>query len=301
MESQLLQMSSKGTRKDSVSTDQLIREWLFRFGLNFGKDVVPLLPLWQEQLGGIEPATLHCLFECALRTCKFFPTIAEILENIKRSDAALVDLEGEDAWQKALALAHDFGCDYSIASAKENEDPALNAGLRAAGGCRWLATCTDEQLSWAKKIFLEVYAKHRALPEMAPFCSHKDSPVLREVIEPLAQQKSFPPCERPPESQIADDNSGAEELREVWSQCRREVEVLAKEKSTPRNPAIATPQFTPAEIFKQRQMLDRHYASLSTSVPRSDLELAAIEASIAKHQMPKPPQSQQEIMDGATR
>src|SRR5450759_3749280 len=102
MGSQLSPMSQTRTGEDSASTDRLIREWLFRFGLNFGKDVVPLLPLWQEQLGGIESAILQCLFDRALRTCKFFPTIAEILGQIESANSAGLELEAAEAWDNWL-------------------------------------------------------------------------------------------------------------------------------------------------------------------------------------------------------
>ena len=57
--------------------ENLIREWLFRFGINFQRDVASYLPLWLETFGGMEPKVLRSLFERAMRTCKFFPAIAK--------------------------------------------------------------------------------------------------------------------------------------------------------------------------------------------------------------------------------
>ena len=62
------------SRSDS-QTESLIREWLFRFGVNFQRDVAPYLPLWLETFGGMEPEVLSLLFERAMRTYTFFPRL----------------------------------------------------------------------------------------------------------------------------------------------------------------------------------------------------------------------------------
>jgi hypothetical protein len=66
----------------SDSTSQLIKQWLFRFGIEHKEDVAPRLPLWLETFGGMDPAILESLFQRALKTCRFFPKISEILEHV---------------------------------------------------------------------------------------------------------------------------------------------------------------------------------------------------------------------------
>src|SRR6266849_4143137 len=78
MESQLLPISLSETQERSDSTEKLIREWLFRFGVEHKEDVAPKLPLWLEAFGGMNAPILEHLFSRALRTCKFFPKILEI-------------------------------------------------------------------------------------------------------------------------------------------------------------------------------------------------------------------------------
>lgn len=177
--------------------ESLISEWVAKLAINAGasldaKTQAVYKSLWLEGLGDLSPDVLRVAFQKTLRECSYWPVkVADIRKHVERADTTLASMEAENAWQKALAVAQDFGCDYSIASAEEIDDPALDAALRAAGGCRWLATCPDKELPWAKKIFLEVYAKHKALPEVAQLCSRKQSPALREAISVLARQKSL--------------------------------------------------------------------------------------------------------------
>ena len=76
---QLEVISPCETQEHSDSTDTLIKQWLFRFAVNFEKDVAPILPLWQETFSGIDAKTLESLFKRAFTTCKFFPKVADIL------------------------------------------------------------------------------------------------------------------------------------------------------------------------------------------------------------------------------
>lgn len=178
--------------------ESLVSEWVAKLAINAGasldaKTQAVYKALWIEGLGDLSPDILRAAFQKTLRECAYWPVkVADIRKHVISADTMLAGLEAENAWQKALAVSQDFGCDYSIASAKEIDDPALDAALRAAGGCRWLATCPDKELPWAKKIFLNVYAKHKALPEVAQLCSRKDSPALSEAIHALAERKSLP-------------------------------------------------------------------------------------------------------------
>lgn len=162
-----MQMSQARTGQDSASTDHLIREWLFRFGLNFGKDVVSLLPLWQEQLGGIEYATLQCLFERALQTCKFFPTIAEILGQIENANYAGLELEAAGAWDRWLkhvknSYLGDLGWDRRTPQLDAITEHAGNA----AGGAHWVERCPEDELQWCRKRFLEAYTNFSELGQV---------------------------------------------------------------------------------------------------------------------------------------
>lgn len=97
-------MISPSKTQEPSASHGLIREWLFRFGVEHKEDVAPRLPLWLEQLGGIEPAALQRLFERAMRTCKFFPKVAEILEPLQGTEKQAAPQAAEQAWERILEI-----------------------------------------------------------------------------------------------------------------------------------------------------------------------------------------------------
>ena len=105
MENQPLPISLCKTQEHSGSTDQLIREWLFRFGVEHKEDVAPRLPVWLESFSEIEAIVLEALFKRAMRTCKFFPKVSEILEPMHTAKKAALPEEASVAWQKVLSYS----------------------------------------------------------------------------------------------------------------------------------------------------------------------------------------------------
>src|SRR6266849_6947510 len=104
MESQLLPISLSETQERSDSTEKLIREWLFRFGVEHKEDVAPKLPLWLEAFGGMDAAILEQLFHRALRTCKFFPKVSEILAPLESAEKNAAPQAAEKAWARVLEI-----------------------------------------------------------------------------------------------------------------------------------------------------------------------------------------------------
>jgi hypothetical protein len=191
MESQELILQKQIPR--SKNFGDVLAGWLRVYSRIFRQELTEEdATIYGQLLSHLSADTLDAACGRAARTCKFFPKPAEILEHVEKADTTLASLEAENAWQKALAVSQDFGCDYSIASAREIDDPALNAALRAAGGARWLATCPLKELPHQKRIFLEVYAKHKAAPGLTQLCSRQDSPALAEAVHSLAERKSLP-------------------------------------------------------------------------------------------------------------
>ena len=70
MENKPAVISPSKTPRPSDSA-ALIREWLFRFGVEHKEDVAPRLPLWLEAFGSMDAKLLERLFSRALKTCKF--------------------------------------------------------------------------------------------------------------------------------------------------------------------------------------------------------------------------------------
>src|SRR5947208_13564749 len=74
---QLVSLSK--TQEQYGRTESLIREWLFRFGIEHKEDVAARVPLWIEAFRGMDPNVLNGLFVRAFRTLKWFPKVSEIL------------------------------------------------------------------------------------------------------------------------------------------------------------------------------------------------------------------------------
>src|SRR2546429_55537 len=104
MQDQPLPISPSETQEHLDSTKKLIREWLFRFGIEHKEDVAPRLPLWLEAFVKMEPALLEELFSRSLRAGKFFPKVSEILEPLASVKKAAAPEAAEEAWQQVLDI-----------------------------------------------------------------------------------------------------------------------------------------------------------------------------------------------------
>ena len=173
-----------GTSKPPDSCEAVVRKWVVVFGENCSKEVSPaLVNVWIEAFRGVEPRALEAAFRRTLLSWRItqIPPIGEIMSHIETAKGIRKDLDAENAWQEALDYAGDLGNDYRIESAQEPDDEAIMAGVRAAGGWHWISQCSEEQLVWAKKNFLEIYAKHKDLPEIMMLTEGGCGP---EVIHP---------------------------------------------------------------------------------------------------------------------
>jgi hypothetical protein len=182
---------TEASASDSLPTDRLIREWLFRFGLNFEKDVVPLLPLWLESFGGMDPETLESLFRKALKTCKFFPRVAEILEPIRKAEETAVPQAAEEAWRQVLEIRRLYwnpdipgGLSRQVRQLSERVQQAA----RAAG--IWRDFESIEALhTWAKKRFIESFIGWGEV-EQDKFLLPDGE--IRNLLAEVAQVKALP-------------------------------------------------------------------------------------------------------------
>jgi hypothetical protein len=160
----VLAISPFTTRGRSDSTARLIREWLFRFGVEHKEDVAPRLPLWLEAFGEMEPDTLERLFRQAIKTCKFFPKVSDILAPMEQSLAPAASAELK--WQDVLDFVRRYwspDLPGGISRGAPRISERTMTGIRAAGGLAWLNECSREQLVWAKKAFCESYTAWETL------------------------------------------------------------------------------------------------------------------------------------------
>lgn len=186
------------------TTDRVIREWLFRLGLNFNREVTQLLPLWREAFGSMRPDQLIPLFERALRTCKFFPTIAEIMAPLESSQ----DGQCDEEWRNLLQYVDRWIYpDFVL-----KEAPALPEDIRhaasAAGGLRYIESCSTDDLVWAKKRFCEDLARQRKLGNISALLPGSE---LRLLLDRTARRLTLPAI---PEKPTTETRSAREVLED---------------------------------------------------------------------------------------
>jgi hypothetical protein len=174
--------------RSDLQTESLIKEWLFRFGVNFEKDVAPYLPLWLEAFGAMNPQVLLRLFQRAMRACKFWPTVAEILAPLETAQ------EGnyEEKWQAILEYCEKWvNRDVSNMRGKPQLPADIDHAARAAGGLYYLESCSVDDLVWAKKRFIEDLERQRKTGDIAGFLPGSE---LRELLAATAPRFELSPA-----------------------------------------------------------------------------------------------------------
>ena len=231
--------------KTQETSDSLIRQWLWRFGVNFQKETAPYLPLWLETFGGMEPEVLRSLFERAMRTCTFFPTVAEILAPLEVVEQGSF----EDEWQALL----DY-CERWVNRDVPNMQgkPALPADIdhaaRAAGGLYYLESCSVDDLVWAKKRFIEDLARQRKTGDIAGFLPGSE---LRELLKNAAPRFQLPPA--------AADYFGLPGARPALTQSKDE-----------RDPREVLQEFANAEPGRTYTRCPKHSAEVSAMIAQGE-------------------------------
>jgi hypothetical protein len=189
--SQLLPTSLCKTQERSDSTGALIRQWLFRFGVEHKEDVAPRLPLWLEAFDGMDAAILERLFSRALRTCKFFPKVSEVLEPVAMAEKNSAPAAAEEAWERILEIRRvhwnpDIPAPLDRAVARLSE--RVRQAARAAGVFRDFDS-VEALHTWAKKRFVESFVAYGEL-EQDKFLLPEGE--LKNSLADLAATKTLP-------------------------------------------------------------------------------------------------------------
>ena len=149
--------------QDARISRELIRGEAVRFGVMFEKDIAPLIPIWDEAFGSMASEDLLSLFQRAMRTCTFFPKIAEILEPLNAVEQA----DYEDEWQALLDYCREWVHPDIHFSGAPELPVEIDHAARAAGGVQFLRACSSEELGWRKKLFIEDLTRSRKTGDLA--------------------------------------------------------------------------------------------------------------------------------------
>jgi hypothetical protein len=150
------------SRRDSPSTEFVIRKWLVILGSLFNREITPfLIGSWCELLAHLSPAQVEqgCRKIAQSWTFSHFPTPGAVLAQFSNAQEKGFRLESENEWEKLLSwISNNFFPDTGIRKGARPLTPQVEHAARAAGGLRFLESCTRDQLVWAKKNFLSALA-----------------------------------------------------------------------------------------------------------------------------------------------
>lgn len=135
----------------------------------------------------MDAAILERLFSQALRTCKFFPKVSEILEPVATAEANAAPEAAEKAWVRVMEIRRvdwnpDIPGPFSRAIAGLSE--RVRQAARAAGVFRDFES-VEALHTWAKKRFVESFIAYGELEQDRFLIPNGE---LRELLADAAQK-----------------------------------------------------------------------------------------------------------------
>ncbi len=179
-----------------------LAKWFAVFQEHYRQELSPeLFEIYARALCDLSPGELERACLTLLRSSKFFPKVAEILEVAKPSRSDQATLEAERAWENYQRRIHtwwrdDEGLERPLASrGKLIYPPALDAAtdyaVRACGGRLAIEYCSLERFPFLRRDFLAAHVRFhqtdglKALPARVADLA----PELRESVQKLLGTK----------------------------------------------------------------------------------------------------------------
>lgn len=180
-------ISRRRTSEPPDSSREEIRKFLVKAGEIHGRQVTSaLVSIWCEELPNLPPQILRPLLTKVLHTTTFFPVLADVLRHIEKVDLAADSVAAEQEWQKVMRQF----C-WSDLNPRQLSERTFRAAL-AAGGFDHLASCTTDDLQWAKKRFIEAYANLRTVEENTLYLDQATSQKLLNSVRDKSKIKQLP-------------------------------------------------------------------------------------------------------------
>jgi hypothetical protein len=184
--------------------DELVRKWVVLFAESYSFQLTPNLPaIWcmaldDLQLEQIETACARLLRTWKLEFGRKFPTPGDVRALITFAEKTAESAKAEKAWQFILQLlASDaYHPDTGLQSRSQGGtwfSERCDEAIRAAGGMRYIATCAEDKLVWAKKSFVEAYQRYEQLEAARPLLASAPDEVAK-LVGSVANKKSLPPA-----------------------------------------------------------------------------------------------------------
>ena len=162
------------------------------------------LPLWIQDLCDIAVELLEPAFLKLERTFKPtaaspFPAPAHLRELLETARSISADDEAETAWHGLLgAVQRCYHPDLGWRGPKLAE--RIDHAARAANGVHYLSQCSEDDLVWAKKRFVECFPRDRELAECDGLLPAKEilRPLTSDHEDPHGPPRSLPEAEAEP-------------------------------------------------------------------------------------------------------
>lgn len=224
-----LMLCKKTPASSTEAARELLRNFAFFIGETTGKQLVPspgLFDIWANALQDLPAAQIHAAGERLLKTWRFpnLPTPGDVRAQLEQADRKGFELEAEEAWRLALKWSVRYAHGGSILGHDEKgrriceEVPSLPAShvsaIRAAGGAKYLESCSTDDLTWAKKAFIAHFKTIHETGQVEHLLAEGEAKNIwrRLCAGPRAESKSLP---RDPDEESEVDPPSREEVHEV--------------------------------------------------------------------------------------
>lgn len=151
------------TSKPRASSSDVARQWLVTFGEICGREITPALAaIWTDQLGDIPPDLLQQACDRLAKTwnTNFLPTPGNVRAQIDQANANGLQLEAEQAWLRAFDwVRRYFHPDLGVTRGAPELPAVVRHAIDAAGAMRWIESCPEGELQWARKRFIEDHTR----------------------------------------------------------------------------------------------------------------------------------------------
>lgn len=170
----------------------VINQFLVKAGELYGKEITPaLVKIWNEEFGKYPVFMLQTMFSGVLKRCKFFPTPADVFDMKEKVEKATSTLTAEQKWQQVLEYCRKFiRPDLAPDPTAPRIGERTMTAIRAAGGLIRIEGCSEDDLVWAKKAFIETYAAWEILQKDQYLIPDGE---LKEAIAGVAKMRELKP------------------------------------------------------------------------------------------------------------
>lgn len=245
------------TQASKSSADAVARKWVVIFAELHSRAVsAEFVEIWSRALSDIEPELLDRACEQALKTCKFFPTPADIRTLIDEAQSNAHKIEAETAWNRVFTAA-------SLGGHFEDFDALTQRALNRSGWSYLVHCDSYEGAKWAEKQFVAAYTRLHETRQVERLLGQGEA---KKILHQLgAELKRTALRELPPITAPA----AAEPLAQSDS-IRADLAALRKQLSCPEPIPEPIPAMTEAAFAARRELLKRQ----STEILESERQTA---------------------------